>query len=88
MENYNLSSAEAEKLYRKFIQGRMTELDLTVYQLSKSTGITEANLHRWLNGESRIMLHNLFKICGALKLRPYIIPAESDDTEMNRIFFN
>ena len=66
----------------------MDTLDITVYQLSKDTSITEANIHRWLKGESRIMLHNFFKICGALRIRPYLLLAEEDDTEMNHIFFN
>ena len=88
MSKFNMVANEGEKLTRKFIQNRMDELDITRYQLQQLTGINRSTIGRWLNGETSISVNNYLKILGALEIRPYLIPAEDDDNEMVRVFFN
>lgn len=33
-------------------------------------------------------LENFLKICGALEIRPYLIPKEDDSNQMNYMHFN
>jgi len=45
-------------------------------------------LIRYFKQETQMPLGVYLEICGALELRPYLIPSESDNTEMQRMFFN
>lgn len=83
-----MAANEGEKLIRQFIQERMKERGITQYRLSQLTDLAESTISRWLNGSSSISLNTYLKILGALEIRPYLIPAEDDDTEMQRMFFN
>lgn len=88
MENYNMAAHEAEKIYRKYIHERMKDINMTQYRLSQVTDLSESTISRWLKGESNITLNSFLRILGALEIRPYLIPAEDDDTEMQRMYFN
>lgn len=88
MSNFNMAANEGEKLTRQFILERMDELGITRYQLQQLTEINRSTIGRWLDGETSISFNNYLKILGALEIRPYLIPAEDDDTEMQRMFFN
>lgn len=88
MANFNMASAEAEKMIRKFIEDRMEEKGITRYRLQQLTDLNRTTIARWLNGETSISFNNYLKILGALEIRPYLIPAEDDDNEMQRMFFN
>lgn len=88
MSNYNQSSDYGKKIIFQFLEKRMKEKDISRYRLSKMTEIPENTLSMNFNNNSEMSLVNFLKICGALELRPYLIPAEADETELNRIFFN
>lgn len=88
MENYNMAAHEVEKIYRKYIHERMKDINMTQYRLSQVTDLSESTISRWLKGESNITLNSFLRILGALEIRPYLIPAEDDDTEMQRMYFN
>lgn len=88
MANFENSADFGEQLIIKFLKDRMVEKELTQKQLFELTGISEDTLTRYFNRQTKISLPNLLKICGALELRPYFIPAEIDETELKRMFFN
>lgn len=88
MANYNAAANEGEKITRQFICDRMDDLGITRYQLQQLTEINRSTIGRWLDGETSISFNNYLKILGALEIRPYLVPAEDDDTEMERMFFN
>ena len=87
MSNYNASANEGEKLTREFIQRRMKEKDISMHRIQKLTGVNETTVGRWLRGETSISYNNFLKVCGALEIRPYFVPAEDDDNDMMRVFF-
>ena len=88
MSNFNPAANEGEKLTRQFIQRRMEEKGLNMHQIQKVTGVNETTVGRWLRGDTSISYNNFLKVCGALEIRPYFVPAEDDDNEMMRVFFN
>ncbi|MDV3537930.1 hypothetical protein CMU94_02185 [Elizabethkingia anophelis] len=87
MANFDNSSNMGKQLIFKFIKDRMKEKDITQYQLSELIGINESTLIRNFKNNTEMNLSTLLKICGALELRPYFIPAEIDKNDLNRIFF-
>ncbi|MHA7825128.1 helix-turn-helix domain-containing protein [Chryseobacterium arthrosphaerae] len=88
MAIFDRSSEYAEQIIVKLLKDRMADLQMTQKQLFELTGISEDTLTRYFKIQTKISLPNLLKICGALKLRPYFIPAELDKNELERIFFN
>lgn len=66
----------------------MKELGISQLKLSELIEVNESTLIRNFKKETEMSLATYFKICGVLKLRPYLVPAELDDTEMNRVNFN
>ena len=83
-----MAANEAEKMIRKVVENRMAEKGITRYRLAQLTEINRSTIGRWLDGETSISVNNYLKILGALEIRPYLIPAEDDDNEMQRMFFN
>lgn len=77
-----MPAAEDEKMIRKFIEDRMAEKGITRYRLQNLTGLNRTTIARWLDGETSITMGNFLKVLGALEIRPHLIPAEGDDTEM------
>jgi transcriptional regulator with XRE-family HTH domain len=88
MPNYNMSSDLGKQLIFDFIKERMQEKKITQLKLSKLIEINESTLIRNFKGETEMLLTTYLKICGALELRPYIIPSEIDENELKRLFFN
>lgn len=88
MENYNNAASVAIDMTFTFIKGRMKELKIPQYKLAEMIGVSELTLIRNLKKETEMSLSTYFKICGALQLRPYLIPSENDDTKMNRMHFD
>jgi len=88
MPNYNMSSKLGKQLIFDFIKDRMKEKKITQLKLSELIEINESTLIRNLKGETEMLLSSYLKICGALELRPYIIPSEIDENEFKRLFFN
>ncbi len=88
MANFDNSADMAKQIIFKYIKERMGEMHISQYKLSVAIGVSELTLIRNFRGETEMSVSTLLKICGALELRPYLIPAEIDETEMKRIFFN
>ena len=88
MPNYNMSSKLGKQLIFDFIKERMKDKKITQLRLSELIEINESTLIRNLKGETEMMLTTYLKICGALELRPYLIPSEIDENEFKRLFFN
>ena len=88
MPNYNMSSDLGKQLIFDFIKERMQEKKITQLKLSKLIEINESTLIRNFKGETEMLLTTYLKICGALELRPYLIPSEIDENELKRLFFN
>jgi transcriptional regulator with XRE-family HTH domain len=88
MPNYNMSSKLGKQLIFDFIEERMKDKKITQLRLSELIEINESTLIRNLKGETEMLLTTYLKICGALELRPYIIPSEIDENEFKRLFFN
>lgn len=59
----------SRKILDDIILPRMKELNLTPYQLSKETGITEGKLSLWINDKQDITWGMLHKICKVLKIK-------------------
>jgi transcriptional regulator with XRE-family HTH domain len=87
MPNYNISSDLGKQLIFDFIKERMQEKKITQLKLSKLIEINESTLIRNFKGETEMLLTTYLKICGALELRPYLIPSEIDENELKRLFF-
>lgn len=88
MANFDNSADMGEQLIINFLKERMSEKNITQKLISEQTGISEDSLTRYFNRQVKISLPNLLKICGVLELRPYFIPAELDNNEIQRMFFN
>ena len=88
MPNYNINSDLGKQLIFDFIKERMQEKKITQLKLSKLIEINESTLIRNFKGETEMLLTTYLKICGALELRPYLIPSEIDENELKKLFFN
>lgn len=89
MPNYNNAAQMGKELFFKYITERRKELGISQLKLSQLIEMDESTLIRNLKSETEMTLLTFIKICGALEIRPYLIPKESDDTEINnRIDFN
>lgn len=88
MENYKHDSAEAQKLIITFFEKRMKEKKVSQKDLALTLGISVTTLWRIFNHKTVMSLGVYLEICGALELRPYLIPAEQDKYEIHRLFFN
>ena len=88
MPNYNISSDLGKQLIFDFIKERMQEKKITQLKLSELIEINESTLIRNFKGETEMLLTTYLKICGALELRPYLIPSEIDENELKKLFFN
>ena len=88
MPNYNMSSDFGKQLIFDFNKERMKDKKITQLRLSELIEINESTLIRNLKGETEMLLTTYLKICGALELRPYLIPSEIDENEFKRLFFN
>lgn len=87
MANFDNSAKVGKQLFYNFITERRKEKGITQLQLAKLIGIDESTLVRNLKDESEMTFGTSLKICGALDLRPFWVPAEIDKTEFQRIFF-
>jgi transcriptional regulator with XRE-family HTH domain len=83
-----MSSDLGKQIIFDFIKDRMKEKKITQLKLSELIEINESTLIRNFKGETEMLLTTYLKICGALDLRPYLIPSEIDEKEFKRLFFN
>ena len=88
MSNYNKSADFGKQLIFQYIKERMLEKNISHIALSRIIEVKDSTLRRNFNGETEMQLITFLKICGALEIRPYLIPAEDDTNETQRISFN
>lgn len=88
MQNYKQASEVGQDLILTYFKKRMKEKKLTQNKLAEILKVSVTTLIRYFKKETPMPLGVYLEICGALQLRPYLIPTESDNTEMQRMFFN
>lgn len=88
MANFDNSAEVGKQMFFNFITERRKEKSLTQLQLAKLIGLDESTLIRNLKNESEMTFATSLKLCGALDLRPFWIPAEIDKSEYQRMFFS
>jgi transcriptional regulator with XRE-family HTH domain len=88
MENYKHSAKVGQEIILTYLKEIMKEQKVTQEQLAVILGTSVTTLWRYFNMKVQMPLGVYLEICGALKLRPYLIPAEIDNTDMHRVFFN
>ena len=82
MGQYDNSANFGKQLILKHLKLIMEEKGITMYKLSKLTGISESVLSLNFREETQMTLLNFLKICGALNIKPYLIPVELDPDDM------
>jgi transcriptional regulator with XRE-family HTH domain len=88
MDNYKKASEAGQEIILSFFKKRMKEIGVSQENLSETLGVSVSTLWRYFKKETPMPLGVYLEICGALKLRPYLIPAEDDANEMMRVHFN
>jgi transcriptional regulator with XRE-family HTH domain len=88
MGKYEAAANEGQKMIFKFIKERMKEKKITQNQLAEIVEIGVTTMIRYFKLETPMPLGIYLEICEALELRPYLIPAENDNNEMMRMYFN
>jgi len=88
MANYYNSAKLGKQLVFKFIEERRKEKGISQLELSEMIGINESTLIRNFKDDTEISFSTILKICGALEIRPFFVPAEIDQTEFQRMFFS
>lgn len=89
MENYKNSSEVGQDLILSYLKNRMKEKKISQDKLAEILQIGVTTLWRYFKKETPMPLGVYLEICGALDLRPYLIPSEDDEIQMtNRINFN
>lgn len=88
MANFDNSAQMGKNIILQFLRDRMQERNMSIQSVADKTGIPRPTLSRNLSGQTEITLDNFLKVLGALEIRPYFIPAETDENQMERVFFN
>lgn len=88
MNHYKKSAEVGQDLILGYLKNRMKQKKITQNKLADILGIGVTTLYRYFKKETPMPLTVYLEICGALELRPYLIPSENDNTEMRRLFFN
>jgi transcriptional regulator with XRE-family HTH domain len=88
MENYKNASEVGQDLILSYLKDRMKQKKVSKEKLAEILQIGVTTLWRYFSKKTPMPLGIYLEICGALDLRPYLIPTESDNTEMQRMFFN
>jgi len=88
MENYKQSAKVGQEMILTYLKNRMKEQKVTQQEVADTLEVGRTTVVRWFKMATPMPLGSYLEICGLLKLRPYLIPAEDDNTEMQRVFFN
>lgn len=93
MAKYNTISAlavqRAKQMTHKYIMEAMKERGLSNYALAKIAGLNRQIIDSYVKDDQyNLTLESYYRICGALNLRPYLVPAELDNTDMHFEHFN
>ena len=87
MKNYKQASKVGQELIMPYLKKRMKEKKVTIRKLVVILGVSEPTLIGYFKLKTPMPLGVYLEICQVLDLRPYLIPTESDNTEMKRMFF-
>jgi len=88
MGNYKNSSEVAQDFILSYFKDRMKEKKISQEKLAEILDVGVTTLWRYFNKKTPMPLNVYLEICGALELRPYLIPAEMDKNDIQRMFFN
>ena len=88
MENYKQASEVGQDMILTYFKNRMKEKKVTQNKLAEILEVSVTTLIRYFKKETPMPLGVYLEICGILEIRPYLIPKESDNTEMHQMFFN
>ena len=88
MKNYKQASKVGQQLIMSYLKKRMKEKKVTIRKLVVILEVSEPTLIGYFKIKTPMPLGVYLEICEALDLRPYLIPSESDNTEMKRMFFS
>jgi len=88
MENYKQASEMGQDLILTYLKDRMKDQKVSREKLAEILQVGETTIWRYFTKKTPMPLGVYLEICGALNLRPYLIPVEDDNTKMERIFFN
>jgi transcriptional regulator with XRE-family HTH domain len=88
MENHKKASEVGQDMILTYFKNRMKEKKVTQNKLAEILEVSVTTLIRYFKKETPMPLGVYLEICGILEIRPYLIPKESDNTEMHRMFFN
>ncbi len=87
MKNYKQASKVGQELIMPYLKKRMKEKKVTIRKLVVILEVSEPTLIGYFKLKTPMPLGVYLEICQVLDLRPYLIPTESDNTEMKRMFF-
>ena len=88
MGKYAQASSAGQDIVFKYLKDRMKEKRISQKALAEIVGVSVGSMIRYFAKTTPMPLGVYFEICGALELRPYIIPSENDTNQMMRQFFN
>jgi len=86
--SYKQAADQGTEMILSFLKKRMKEKKLTQKDLAVQLNVSVTTLIRYWKRETPMPLSVLLEILGVLEIRPYFIPSELDNTEMQRMFFN
>jgi transcriptional regulator with XRE-family HTH domain len=86
--NYLAAAKESQKITINYWQECLDEDGHTRYWLANKSGVSQSMLSDYWSGKVDMSLINYYRICGALELRPYLIPKELDDNDITNVGFN
>lgn len=88
MDKYNTISSltvlRAKQITHKYITEVIHERGFSNYALAKIAGLNRQIIDSYMKDPAyNLTLESYFRICGALQLHPYLIPAEQDQSHFN-----
>lgn len=87
--DYLAAAKESQKITINYWQQCLEDSERSRYWLSKKSGVSQSLLSDYWSGKVDLSLINYYRICGALELRPYLIPKDLDrNKNFNRVDFN
>jgi transcriptional regulator with XRE-family HTH domain len=82
------AAKESQKITIKYWQDCLNEAGHSRYWLANKSGLSQSLLSDYWTGKVDMSLINYYRICGALELRPYLIPKELDKNNIRNVDFN
>jgi hypothetical protein len=86
--NYLAAAKESQKITINYWQSILEDDNKSIGWLAKKSGISRSVLYDYWAGKVDMSLINYYRICGALELRPYLVPKDNDDNTIINMGFN